>query len=223
MSFCEELMNPIEIKNKKLLDILKVGEEIIKEEDFKVGFELGKEQEAKNWVSKEYLDYIMDIGDKHDGYPKSSKMYGLAKLDYSKVDNFNKKSFDKIDKFKNDLCAFTGVHHNALFSVYPPGGYISWHNNQNAPGYNVLFTWSENGDGYWEHYDPIKQEIVRINDVPGWQCKYGYYGSYEEGPEKVLYHTAATNCWRITIAYVFNANDTGKMMSELMVEDISSE
>ena len=67
-----------------------------------------------------------------------------------------------------------------------------------------------------------KKQMVRIDDVPGWQCKYGYYGSYIEGKEKVLYHAAATNCWRMTIAFVFNKEEGGRKMSEMLVEDLQS-
>jgi hypothetical protein len=130
---------------------------------------------------------------------------------------------ERINNFKANLITELGVRYNALFAIYPPGGYISWHNNQNAPGYNVLLTWSENGDGYWEHLDPKTNKIERINDVPGWQCKYGYYGTYEEGMDNVLYHAAATNCWRATIAFVFDKNEGGRMMSEMLIEEISSE
>ena len=37
---------------------------------------------------------------------------------------------------------------------YPKDGYIAWHNNWNVPGYNVLFTYTETGNGYWRHINP---------------------------------------------------------------------
>ena len=45
--------------------------------------------------------------------------------------------------------------------MYPPGGYISWHNNANASAYNLVFTWSESGNGYFKYIDgETKKEIV---------------------------------------------------------------
>jgi hypothetical protein len=107
---------------------------------------------------------------------------------------------------------------NTLNTVYPPDGFISWHNNANASGYNILFSWSETGDGWFEYYDMIKQERVRINDVPGWQCKMGYFGPYYK-PETVCYHAASTSCWRISVAYVFAEADT---MWQYVIEDIEN-
>lgn len=220
MSFCEELMNPIDINNDRVLDILEKARKLIEDgvyESYKLN---AASEDAERWVNREYLDYIIDLGKKHDGFPVSSKSYNMGNEPATRVKK--QEHYERVQNLKTELIAELGVRYNALFSIYPPGGYISWHNNQNAPGYNVLLTWSENGDGYWEHLDPVTNEVVRIDDVPGWQCKYGYYGSYIEGKEKVLYHAAATNCWRMTIAFVFNAEEGGKQMSEMMVEDLQS-
>ena len=125
------------------------------------------------------------------------------------------------EELVNEVCMFLGAHRKALSMVYPPGGFIGWHNNANAGGYNIIFTWSEKGDGQWEHIDPITKEHVVIPDVEGWQCKYGYYGTYDEY-DKILYHAARTNCLRSTIAFVFNSDETGKRMAEHVVEEIQT-
>ena len=62
-----------------------------------------------------------------------------------------------------------------------------------------------------------------IKDVPGWQCKYSYYGSYDDGLDKVLYHCAHTNCLRVTFAFVFNRDVTGRRMAEMLIEEIETE
>lgn len=221
MSFCEELMNPIQINNPRVLEILKDGVSIIEDGIYDVYPLPAKNEKMENWVGKEYLDYILTLEEKHDGYPKSSKSWNFCKGMPEHFKDYKEKDYDRIEKFKTDLVAELGARHNALYAIYPPGGYISWHNNQNAPGYNVLLTWSETGDGYWQHMDPKTKEVITIKDQKGWQCKYGYYGSYAE-PDNVLYHCAATNCWRMTIAFVFNKDETGRMMSEMMVEDLQS-
>lgn len=220
MSFFEKRMNPIEINNPRVLEILKSGVEIVDNKDYDIFPLPAKNENMENWVGDSYLKYIIDLKEKHDGYPKSSKSWNFCKVHHQHIKDME--GYERIENFKTDLVAELGVRHNALFAIYPPGGYISWHNNQNAPGYNVLLTWSENGDGYWKHLDPETKEVVTIQDKAGWQCKYGYYGSYSE-PNNLLYHCAATNCWRITIAFVFNSDDTGRMMAEMMVEDLQSE
>ena len=50
--------------------------------------------------------------------------------------------------------------------MYPPGGYISWHNNANASAYNLIFTWSETGDGYFKYIDGETKEEIVIKDKP---------------------------------------------------------
>ena len=213
-------MNVVDINNPHVLEILHRANKLIDDGIYKSWKLRGEGEEADRWVGKQYFDYIRDLGKKHDGFPASSMSYNMGNDSAEQVKS--QEHFDIVQGIKRDLITELGVRYNALFSIYPPGGYISWHNNQNAPGYNVLMTWSENGDGYWEHYDPLRKEIVRINDVPGWRCKYGYYGSYIEGMDKVLYHAAATNCWRMTVAFVFNSDEGGKLMSDMMVEELQS-
>ena len=42
---------------------------------------------------------------------------------------------------------------------------MGWHTNYDANAYQVLFTWSETGEGFFEYYDKQKDEIVKIEDV----------------------------------------------------------
>ena len=65
---------------------------------------------------------------------------------------------------------------------YPPGGHMSWHDNRMAWGYNIMFTWSEKGDGSFMYWDNKTEEIVEVPDVPGWSTKVGYYGPCKENP-----------------------------------------
>jgi len=91
---------------------------------------------------------------------------------------------------------------NALASIYPPNGYMSWHTNTDAPGYNVLLTWSEKGNGFFRYQDPITKEIVTMQDKPGWNCKVGYFGKYTE-TDKLFWHCCGTAELRITVAWIF--------------------
>ena len=91
---------------------------------------------------------------------------------------------------------------NALAAVYPANGYMAWHTNADAPGYNVLLTWSEKGNGFFKYQDPITKEIVTMQDKPGWNCKVGYFGKHTE-TDKLFWHCCGTAELRITVAWIF--------------------
>lgn len=91
---------------------------------------------------------------------------------------------------------------NALAAVYPPKGYMTWHTNADAPGYNILLTWSEKGLGFFRYQDPITKEIVTMQDKPGWNCKVGYFGKHTE-TDKLFWHCCGTEELRITVAWIF--------------------
>ena len=74
---------------------------------------------------------------------------------------------DFMQKVKYDFASELGAHTSALLSYYPPGGFVGWHTNYDANAYQVLFTWSETGEGFFEYYDKQKDEIIKIDDVPG--------------------------------------------------------
>ena len=101
-------------------------------------------------------------------------------------------------------------------------GFISWHNNANASAYNLIFTWSETGDGYFKYIDGYTGDEIVIPDKKGWQCKAGYFGAYNEEPEKLVYHTASTDCWRITVSYIFNREEMSLGLQEDVIEEIKS-
>ena len=90
----------------------------------------------------------------------------------------------------------------ALSAVYPPDGFMGWHNNHNANGYNVLFSWTEKGQGFFRYQDPITKEIVTMNDQPGWTCKVGYFGNQRE-KDKIFWHCCSADELRITIGWLF--------------------
>ena len=90
----------------------------------------------------------------------------------------------------------------ALGVIYPANGYMSWHTNADASGYNVLLTWSENGNGFFRYQDPITKEIVTMQDKPGWNCKVGYFGKHTE-TDKLVWHCCSTDELRISVAWIF--------------------
>ena len=66
-----------------------------------------------------------------------------------------------------------------------------------------------------------KKEVV-MQDVPGWQCKASYFGAYDEPAHKLVYHTASTDCWRITVSYIFNREEMSLGLQEDVIEEIKS-
>lgn len=223
-------MKDIPLKNDEFLDILHDAASLASEERIrKQAKETQKRRKLdREWyIGDEYKKKIIEMGRMHDGFPESMDgipicpNHGRPKDDEEIINQVGLELSSKALDIDKRIQSFIGTRNNALFTVYPPGGYISWHNNANASGFNVLFTWSETGDGYWQHIDPVTKELITIPDVKGWQCKAGYYGHYGE-EDKVLYHCAVADCWRMTIAFVFNREDSGRQMAEMALEDIST-
>lgn len=137
---------------------------------------------------------------------------------------------DFMQKVKYDFAAELGAHTSALLSYYPPGGFVGWHTNYDANAYQVLFTWSETGEGFFEYYDKQKDEIIKIDDVPGWQCRHYYFGAGDE-TDLHCWHAAYTECQRITLAYKFvnggsvnNPEDAqARQLRDMLIEDIETE
>ena len=180
------------------------------------------------YTSEEYMRKIMKEGEGHDGFPEIIVGHSMGRTnlrfdgDYtpdlaSKMGEVN----IKLQEVNAKLAQEFTLKQNALFCIYPPNGYISWHNNANAPAYNFIFTWSETGDGWFKWYDMEKEEVVTIPDKKGWQCKAGYFGPYSEGRKGLCYHAARTDCLRMTIAYTLERGDVSKGLQDWIIEDIA--
>ena len=91
----------------------------------------------------------------------------------------------------------------ALISYYPKDGYIAWHHNADVPGRNLLFTWSETGDGFFKFRNPVTGADETIKDVKGWSAKsIYYYGHQNAETTGYSWHCAGAKCRRFTMAYV---------------------
>jgi len=231
MSIERPYMVDIPVNNRELLDILEGYSVLRKTPDFEKNIHISCEQDRHQrhwWTGAEYCKKIVDEGSRHEGFPDS--LYGYEMSVGRKGHNwysneadaiFRKKFTSKLSSLNQGMMTWLGVKHNALTAIYPPGGYISWHTNANASAYNLIFSYSETGDGYFEYIDPITRDVVRMPDKKGWNCKAAYFGHYGE-PEKVFYHAASTNCWRCTVSYTFNTTDTSFTIREDLIEDIMS-
>lgn len=176
-------------------------------------------------------ELLMSIdADSHSGFPPD--LYGID-LNYDTMKRMTVKAdpefYEEIRRVNNEvddkLRNFLGARYAALKAFYPCNGYIAWHTNWNAPGYNIIFTYSKGGDGYWRHIDPIgsnthkpdPEKLVHIPDQPGWHCKIGYYGTKAE-TDKLVWHSAYTNEPRITMGYVIYDEAIWRNMVEEIAE-----
>jgi hypothetical protein len=130
------------------------------------------------------------------------------------------------DKVKFDFANEIGAHSSALLSYYPKGGHVGWHTNWNANAYQVLFTYSKHGDGYFRWYDKTTDTIHTITDVVGWQCRHYYFGRKEEEFQH-CWHSAYAGCDRLTLAYKFSnksiyddQNEKAIEMRDLCIEEV---
>jgi len=192
-------MKIVEIGNVELLDILDDMVDLFhhKYTPAQTNNLIGDPNDnAQDWVSDEYRDKIIAMGTDHDGYPENARSYALKPDHYKGNDPQYRKDFMEFDeRLKTEL----GINTNALSQYYPPDGFIGWHNNANAKGYNLIFTWSETGDGWFKYIDENGEQVT-VKDKKGWSCKAGYFGDYID--DQVCYHAAWTGCWRMTHSFV---------------------
>lgn len=164
----------------------------------------GENEKAEKWVSDEYLNALIATGRKHNGFPNAAKCYHIKPsnciLSGEDKIQFSEDWFNIDTKIRLEL----GCLECPLSAVYPPTGFIDWHNNANQPCYVLIFTWSETGDGWFKWYDFENEKIMTIPDQKGWSLKAGYFGTYDE--HKVCYHSAYTDCWRMTQSFDLGLN-----------------
>lgn len=176
------------------------------------------------YCSSDYLKKVLIAKDDHVGFPVEYYSLPLDRL--GKHDP----AFHDVQHYvKRVHPTEIGAGSNALYSYYPPKGFVGWHTNWNANAYQILFTWSKTGDGYFQYYDLKTEKVVRINDKPGWQCRHYYFGRKDE-PDHHCWHSAYTNCERITIAVKFEnynlddfRNERALQLRNIFIEEVESE
>ena len=183
-------------------------------------FNEGKDRDY--FTGDKHRDSIMSRGSIHDGFPEKGKFYSFKNDNKNTGGSLTRETIQHYTTINEELQVKLCTKHNALCAMYPPEGYISWHNNANASAYVLIFTWSETGDGYFKYIDGYTGDEIIVPDKKGWQCKAGYFGAYNEEPEKLVYHTASTDCWRITVSYIFNREEMSLGLQEDVIEEIKS-
>jgi len=221
-------MRNIPIKNSHFLKQIQKFEKFTGEEYlryFEPSCRSHGKKEQEHFTSIKYLKTIIKEKKNHDGFPASLKAYSLQHSTFRLNEELANhpvipKILDDVHEIITDLELEYNLKNNALLAIYPPGGYIAWHNNANAAAYNLILTWSENGSGQFNYLDKRKNKIIQMNDSPGWQCKLGYFGAYNDPEEELVYHCAKTDCWRITVSFVFDRSEISKHMQNWIIEDI---
>ena len=226
-------MRDITVKNRELISILSPFVYFLQSdiETFQRCFALHGSEQSRNrhwWTGEKYLKELQDDWTNHEGYPDMLHAYDLKTREHDHLFSDKATPQEKTDlraelnSYNNALIDWLACKNNALIAYYPPGGFISWHNNANASAYNIVFTWSETGEGCFQYVDPTTKEIVTMPDIKGWQCKAGYFGSHNE-EDKIFWHTAKTDCWRITLSFMFNVNKLSEEFREDILEEIATE
>jgi len=225
-----QIMSPVPIKNKYVLDALNNFLWFWKNPTFLDNVKTVCEKETfEKWTSEEHLHEIMAQGNTHEGFPEVCKSKSLAPNRLVEAIGHDRMAIaeciEKFIQYNTELSQVLAVRNNALGVMYPPGGFISWHNNHNAPGYNLIFSYAETNTGYFEYYDSATEQIVKLYDTAGeWTCKAGYFASKEEPIEKKVYHSAsAPDDYRMTISYIFNRSEMGNGLHDETIEEIMTE
>lgn len=177
------------------------------------------------YCGEEHLHYMMDNWKTHHGFPEEHYAIPISKLVKQDPNTF----VEYRNKVREQFTAEIGAMHSALTNYYPPGGFVGWHTNWNASCYQILFTWSKDGNGYFRYWDDQEKKIVHIQDKPGWQCRHYYFGPKDE-PEHHCWHSAYTLSPRITLAYKFDnisksspQDAIARAMRDQLIEEIESE
>jgi len=179
------------------------------------------------WCGDEYAQEIVGMGERHDGFPNSSVSYNLREYELYATSgdrSLPEEWYKKHHELDKKISIALGVRNTAVATLYPPDGYISWHNNANAHGFNIIFSWSETGESQFDYLedDGDGKKVELIDRKGEWVCRYGVFGSYYNGKHPIVYHCAKTKCWRITIAFVFNHEESTQDFQEMVIEDITT-
>lgn len=170
---------------------------------------VGKDLDADYFCSLDYLKLRQEEG--NAGFPDKSKGIDMTSMVGYNLDIFRPKITELDNTIKNFICSRSC----ALKMYYPESGFIDWHTNENASGYNALFTYSLKGDGAFMYQHPRTKNIVTIPDKQGWNMKVGMYDRHDGLP---LWHAAYTKCERLTWGYILDKSGWDMLIDEIGVD-----
>lgn len=210
-------MNFIPLKNPRLIKHLQSVTELLFRDNYKKLISKTRPavdslQPGTYSCSDEYLFKARSLKLEDYGFPRACLGLGMKEFNPELLE-----VIDPIHKITNKIGSFLGSYSNALIMAYPDKGYIGWHHNGNAPGYNILMTYSQDGNGCFKYFDRKTDKIVTMPDQPGWTVKVGYYPNQRNERDRVYWHCAETSKQRISIAWILDHRD----MWENMISTIS--
>jgi hypothetical protein len=217
-------MKPVKLKSERLTTLLSsITDEfysgVVKDLVFSLPEQKDKLNPNFHPCSDEYLFEAFKHPVSEYGFPRA--VLGLG------MNNASQQIWDKVESVRKKAARignFLGTPVNALIMSYPDNGYIGWHHNGNAPGYNVLLTYSQDGDGNFSYWDYNTKSIVRLQDQPGWNVRVGYYPNERKEPNRVFWHMAETKKQRVTLAWVMHNKDMWiNMIKEITKGDCDPE
>lgn len=215
-------MRKVSLKNKNLITLLSNITEYLNNNE--VIAHLNKFSTRDNSrindhksLSMEYLNQAF-TDPKNYCFPQNAFGVGIKNYKQSQSDDVLHEEI-KIFSHLSAVKDFLGANHNALAMYYPPGGFIDWHHNGNASGYNILFTYNQTGDGEFMYWDYDTESVISMPDDKGWSAKAGYYAPLKEPTDRVYWHAAKTKSPRLTIAFIIDH----KLLWEDMLDEIESE
>ena len=180
--------------------------------------------DADWFTGDKYRDHIVKLDGKHDGFPEESRAWNLKPEQFIEGPDRNRErianNFARYKECTTEIQHYFMTRNCALCLLYPPNGFIGWHNNANASAFNLIFSWSETGDGTFKYLDADTGDTVDMPDVKGWQCKAGYFASYDEPWCNRVYHAMKTNCWRLTVSFIFDRSDMSQGIHRDVIEEI---
>ena len=212
-------MKSLHLKNKNLIKILYNISNRINDKEFQKRLDEASVPDIRikndfDPCSIEYLNKALETPLEY-GYPGHA--YGMGVKEYIKDSELvlQKTLMNEI----SELQIFLGTSRNALSMYYPKDGYIGWHHNGNAPGYNILFTFNTTKQGAFYHYDLDAKKIITMPDCEGWNVKAGRYPCEKKEPDNLFWHCADTKSPRLTVAFVID----NKLLWEDMIDEIQDE
>jgi len=208
-------MQFVELKNPRVLNLLEEFRYLYTEKydvpktNEPLAPEMWAVGQGKKYTSEKYLREVLYLKERHEGYPEYAALYPVKPDHHRSGSREGDSEYrDVFNKLNNKLRLELGVDASALTALYPPEGFIDWHNNANASSFNVIFTWSEKGDGFFKWYDIENDKIITMKDKKGWSCKVGYFAGYDDRLGRPLrYHCAYTRCWRMTLGFMLGRDE----------------
>jgi hypothetical protein len=80
---------------------------------------------------------------------------------------------------------------------YPPGGYMTWHTNNAAPGWRIYLTHAEEpGRSFFRYRDPVSGEIVTVSDHE-WDAR-----AFRIDPDLPFWHAIYSDTNRFSFGYI---------------------